>query len=78
MSSKKHNQQNYFKYFLISAICTLAGLGTIVYVNILLPASEKQELLALIGLILSVPSAIIAFYCYIRLLVSRIQNFLDK
>lgn len=74
----KNNQQTYFKYFVISAICTLAGLGTIVYVNILLPASEQQELLALIGLALSVPSAIIAFYCYIRLLVTRIQNFLDK
>jgi H+/gluconate symporter-like permease len=76
--TSKNSQQTYFKYFVISAICTLAGLGTIVYVQILLPESEQQELLALIGLILSVPSAIIAFYCYIRLLVTRIQNFLDK
>lgn len=76
--TNKNNQQTYFKYFVISAICTLIGLGTIVYVEILLPQSEQQELLALIGLVLCVPSAIIAFYCYIRLLVTRIQNFLDK
>ena len=76
--AKKNNQQSYFKYFVISAICTLVGLGTIVYVNILLPPSEQQELLALIGLILSVPSAIIAFYLLYSPACYSNPEFLDK
>lgn len=77
MKTQKH-QQYYFKYFVISAICTLAGLGAIVYVELLLPESGKQELIAISGLCLSIPAGLVAFYCYIRLLLSRIQHFLDK
>jgi hypothetical protein len=75
--TKKH-QVYYFKYFTFSTILFLISLGTVQYVNLLLPPSEKQELLALIGLTLSIPSGLLAFYCYIRLLISRFQHFMDK
>jgi hypothetical protein len=75
--SKKH-QIYYFKYFILSAILFLISLGTVLYVNILLPSSEKQELLALIGLVLSIPSGLLAFYCYLHLLFSRLKHFLDN
>lgn len=74
---KKH-QVYYFKYFTLSAIIFLVSLGTVLYVNLLLPESEKQELLALTGLILSVPSGLFAFYCYVQLLLTRFQHFLDN
>lgn len=74
---KKH-QVYYFKYFTLSAILFLVGLGSVLYVNLLLPPSEQQELFALIGLVISVPSGLLAFYCYIRLLLTRFQNFMDK
>lgn len=76
-TSKKH-QVYYFKYFTLSAILFLLGLGTVLYVNLLLPSSDKQELMALIGLTLSIPSGLLAFYCYLRLLFSRLQHFMDK
>ena len=72
------DQVYYFKYFTLAAILFLIGLGTVLYVNLLLPDSEEQELLALIGLIFSVPSGLMAFYCYLRLLLARFQHFLKK
>lgn len=75
--TKKH-QVYFFKYFTISTILFLVSLGTVLYVNLLLPPSEKQELLALIGLTLSIPSGLLAFYCYLGLLFSRFQHFMDK
>ena len=74
---KKH-QVYYFKYFTLSTILFLVSLGTVLYVNLLLPPSEKQELLALIGLVFSIPSGLLAFYCYLRLLFSRLQHFMDN
>lgn len=74
---KKH-QVYYFKYFTLSAILFLVSLGTVLYVNLLLPPSEKQEWLALVGLTFSVPSGLLAFYCYLRLLFTRLQHFMDK
>jgi len=76
--SKLNHQQHYFKLFTITTIIFLFGLGTVVYVHILLPPSEEQELYALIGLILGAPSGLMAFYCYIRLLLARLQYFMDK
>jgi hypothetical protein len=77
MSKNKH-QQYYFKYFTMSMISFLLGLGTVVYVNLLLPSSAEQEALALVGIILGIPSGLVAFYCYIRLLLARIQHFMDQ
>ncbi len=77
MTNKNENIK-LFQYFTLSSICFLAGLGTVLYVDILLPHSTETELYALIGLCLSVPSGLIAFYCYIRMLISRIKNFLDN
>ena len=74
---KKH-QVYYFKYFTLSSIIFLVSLGSVQYVNLLLPASEQQELLALVGLVFSVPSGLLAFYCYIRLLLTRLQHFMDN
>lgn len=74
---KKH-QVYYFKYFTLSAVIFLVSLGTVLYVDILLPDSEKQELLALAGLVFSVPSGLLAFYCYIRLMLDRFRNFMDN
>ena len=82
MSSKKaiqkYSQAYYFKYFTLSAISFLLGLGTVIYVEMLLPESTQQEWLALIGLILCIPSGLMAFYCYLRLLFARLQHFMDK
>jgi len=82
MSSKKkvlkYSQAYYFKYFTLSAISFLLGLGTVIYVEMLLPESEQQEWLALIGLILCIPSGLMAFYCYLRLLFARLQHFMDN
>jgi len=74
----KNHQQHYFKFFTIGTVLFLLGLGTVLYVNLLLPPSDKQEFLALCGLLLSFPSGLLAFYCYIRLLISRLQYFMDK
>tara|TARA_R110002072_G_scaffold154_1_gene963 strand:- start:18267 stop:18515 length:249 start_codon:yes stop_codon:yes gene_type:complete len=74
---KKH-QVYYFKYFTLSSVIFLVSLGTVLYVDILLPDSDKQELLALVGLVFSVPSGLLAFYCYIRLLLARLQHFMDN
>jgi len=71
-------QAHFFKYFSIGAITFLLGLGSVLYVNLLLPPSPQQELLALIGLTLSIPGGLLAFYCYIRLLLSRLQHFMEK
>jgi len=73
-----NGQPHYFKYFTISASVFLLGLGTVIYVNLLLPSSAEQEALALTGLILSIPSGIFALYCYIRLLIARFQYFMDR
>jgi len=75
---KTDPQSYFFKYFSIGAITFLLGLGSVLYVNLLLPPSPQQEVLALIGLILSVPGGLLAFYCYIRLLLSRLQHFMEK
>jgi hypothetical protein len=68
----------YFRQFVISALCCLTGMGTIVYVNLLLPASTKQEWFALGGLALAVPAGLFAMYCYLRLLLARFGNFFDR
>jgi len=78
LNKKTDQQPHYFKYFSISASIFLLGLGTVMYVNLLLPPSVEQEAFALAGLILSVPSGIFAFYCYIRLLISRFQYFMSR
>ena len=78
MTKKTNHQPHYFKYFSISASIFLLSLGTVIYVNLLLPPSSEQEAFALIGIVLSIPSGILAFYCYIRLLIARIQYFLDR
>ena len=75
---EKYSQAYYFKYFTLSAISFLLGLGTVIYVEMLLPESTQQEWLALIGLVLCIPSGLMAFYCYLRLLFARIQHFLEK
>ena len=67
-----------FKRFLSAAITFVLGMSAIVYVNLVLPASKEQELIALIGLVLSIPSGILAFYFYLRLLWSRFENFSKK
>lgn len=77
-NDQRKNEAHYFKYFVISAIIFLLGIGTVIYVNLLLPASTEQELYALGGLILGVPGGLVAMYCYIKLLQTRIQNFFEK
>ena len=72
------DQRYFFKYFTLGTVIFLLSLGTVLYVNLLLPPSEEQELFALVGLIFSVPSGLFAFYCYIRLLIERFQHFLNK
>jgi len=71
-------QQYFFKYFTLGTVIFLLSLGSVLYVNLLLPPSEEQEWFALVGLIFSVPSGLLAFYCYIRLLIERFQHFLNK
>ncbi|MDX1453718.1 MAG: hypothetical protein R3183_14290 [Oleiphilaceae bacterium] len=71
-------QAHYFKYFVMGAITFLLGIGTVVYVNLLLPASAQQEWLALAGLVLGVPGGLLAFYCYVRLLIARFQHFFKQ
>ncbi len=78
MSPKKAKQPIYFKFFAIGSIIFLLGLGTVIYVHLLLPESAEQEWLALAGLILSIPGGIMAFYCYIRMLIDRFKTFLSK
>ena len=73
-----NNQPHHFKYFTISASIFLLGLGSVIYVNLLLPSSAVQEALALTGLILSIPSGFFALYCYIRLLIARFRYFMDR
>lgn len=77
-NSEPKHEPYYFQYFVISAITFLVGMGTVVYVNLLLPPSTKQELFALGGLILGIPGGCIAMYCYIRLLLTRIKNFFNS
>jgi len=77
-NNKTNHQPHYFKYFTISASLFLLGLGTVLYVNLLLPESAEQEALALTGLILSIPSGIFSLYCYIRLLIARFRYFMDR
>jgi len=77
-NKKRKHQPHYFKYFTISASLFLLGLGTVIYVNLLIPSSAEQEALALAGLILSIPSGIFALYCYVRLLIARFQYFMDR
>ena len=74
----KEKNLNHFKYFTLSAICFLVGLGTVLYIEILLPASAENEFFALLGLTLSIPSGLVAFYCYIRMLIARFNAFLEK
>jgi hypothetical protein len=77
-TKKENHQPHFFKYFTISASLFLLGLGTVIYVNLLLPPSAEQEALALMGIILSIPSGIFAIYCYIRLLIARLQYFMNR
>ncbi len=78
MPAEKPPHTQYFKYFIFGAITFLLGIGTVVYVNLLLPASTKQEVLAAIGLVLGIPGGLLAFYCYIRMLIARIQHFFER
>ncbi len=73
--SSKDQEALHFRYFILGAVTFLVGIGTVVYVNLLLPPSTEQEIYALIGLCLGLPAGCVAFYCYLRLLFSRLQNF---
>lgn len=65
----------FFKRFILSAITFVIAMSAIVYVNLLLPPSELQELVALLGLILAIPSGLCAFFYYLKILWNRLQNF---
>lgn len=64
-----------FRRFILCAITFVFAMSAIVYVNLLLPPSREQELVALLGLILAVPSGLCAFFYYLKLLWNRLQNF---
>ena len=71
-------QAHFFKYFVLGAITFLLGIGTVVYVNLLLPSSAQQEWLALAGLVIGAPGGLIALYCYILMLIARFQHFFKQ
>ena len=68
----------FFKRFVICALTCVGSLIAIVYSNINLQPSAQQELIALFGLVLAVPSGIVAFYYYLRLLISRFVSFKNR
>jgi len=67
-----------FKRFLFSAILFVLGMIAVCYANIVMPSSLKQEVLALLGLLIAVPSAPFAFYYYVRFLLTRIEQFKQR
>ena len=72
------NETLYFKRFITSALTCVASLIAIVYSNINIEPSAQQEFIALAGLILAVPSGTVAFYYYLRLLISRFILFKQR
>jgi hypothetical protein len=64
-----------FKRFIISAITFVACMTCIVYSNLLIAPSTTQEFLALTSLILAIPAGFYALFCYIKLILTRFDNF---
>lgn len=71
-------QQQSFKLFAIGALLLLGGLGVILASGIYLPPSEKQEWIVLIALVIASIGAIMAFIGYIKLLLSRVNHFMQR
>ena len=67
-----------FKRFIVSALLCVCGLFTIVYANLNLQPSTTQELVALLGLILAVPTGISAGFYYLRMLLARLVKFKER
>jgi len=78
ISKQLSPEAHYFKYFLIGAVVFVLSLGTVVYTNLLVPPSLLQETTALVGLIFSIPSALLASYCYLRILLARLITFKNR
>lgn len=71
-------EARFFKFFIISAISFVASLSAIVYANLVLEPSKQQELVALFGLIVAVPSGLSAAFFYLRILIARFVQFKNR
>lgn len=64
-----------FRNFLICALCFVAGVSAIIYVNLTMTPSHQQEIIALLGLVVAVPTGPLALFFYLKLLWTRLANF---
>ncbi|MFD2229761.1 hypothetical protein [Alkalimarinus sediminis] len=71
-------QQRNFKLFAIGALLLLGGLSMIIAANFYLPPSLKQELITLISLIIACIGGVMAIIGYVKLLLSRINHFINR
>lgn len=71
-------EQRIFRRFVISGIAFLSGMAAIVYANLVILPSTKQEAIAALGICVAAPTALIAAYNYLRLIFSRFKHFMDK
>lgn len=71
-------QQRSFKLFAIGALLLLGGLSVVVAAHFYIPSSLKQELITLFSLVIALVGAIMAIIGYVKLLLSRINHFINR
>jgi len=71
-------QQRSFKLFAIGALLLLGGLSMVIAAHFYVPPSLKQELITLISLVIAFFGAIMAVIGYVKLLLSRINHFINR
>lgn len=71
-------QQKSFKLFAIGALLLLGGLSMVIAAHFYVPPSLKQEIITLISLVIAFCGGIMAIIGYVRLLLSRINHFINR
>lgn len=74
LSARNLSDQEIFQRFVIAIFVFAAGAMLILYAESDIPPSVKQELVALVGLIMACSGGAYAFIHYLALLFSRLKG----
>ena len=76
--SAKETQQQHFRVFLIGALLMIAGLCTLMLLEIYQPDSIKREWLSLASIVVAIVGGVIALKGYLSLALIRFKHFIDS
>lgn len=78
LAALEQHQARLFKRFLAGGIVLIGSLITIFMINLYLPASQEQEIYAMIALLFASVGGLVAFSGYIGLIWIRIKYFMER